>query len=193
MKSLNEYIQVYDTDLTSEFCEDLIHKFEINPTRHEMVSNEKRPNFTQMNLTNYIYNTETYDNETWDGIHKTLQNAFLSCVKGYIEDTGSTHGLPTRYALEEFRMKRYLDNGIDEFATHVDVLDYNSARRFLAFFLYLNDGFEGGETDFPNLGLTIRPKRGSILVFPPLWMFEHSGKPVTFGTKYIVGSYLHYI
>ena len=36
-------------------------------------------------------------------------------------------------------MKKYMPNNIDEFKEHVDVGDYASARRFLVFFLYLDD------------------------------------------------------
>ena len=36
-------------------------------------------------------------------------------------------------------MKKYMPNNIDEFKEHVDVSDYASARRFLVFFLYLDD------------------------------------------------------
>jgi len=36
-------------------------------------------------------------------------------------------------------------------------------------------------------------KKGSILIFPPLWTHLHSGlKPID-KPKYIVGSYLHYV
>lgn len=47
-------------------------------------------------------------------------------------------------ALKAIRMKRYMPNDIDEFKEHVDVGDYNSARRFLVFFLYLDENKEGG-------------------------------------------------
>ena len=100
---------------------------------------------------------------------------------------------PPKYLFEEFRIKRYLDNGNDEFLDHVDVGDHSSARRFLVCFLYLNDVEEGGTTDFPKLDLSITPKCGRMLVFPPTWMFRHAGRPVTKGKKYILGTYLHYL
>ena len=89
-------------------------------------------------------------------------------------------------------MKRYLPNDKDEFQEHVDVGDYASARRFLVFFLYLNDN-EGGETSFSEYGLKVKPKTGSLLMFPPTWTYLHTGhKPIKL-PKYIIGSYLHYL
>ena len=100
---------------------------------------------------------------------------------------------PAKYAFEEFRIKRYREDSDDAFIDHVDVGDHNSARRFLVCFLYLNDVEEGGTTDFPKIHHEITPKCARILVFPPNWMYRHAGRPVTKGTKYILGSYLHYL
>ena len=50
---------------------------------------------------------------------------------------------PETYGYEAIRMKRYLANDYDRFDPHVDVIDHNSARRFLSFFIYLNDVEEG--------------------------------------------------
>jgi hypothetical protein len=55
---------------------------------------------------------------------------------------------------------------------------------------YLNDVEEGGETVFE--GFIIKPKIGSMLVFPPLWLFPHRGNPPISNTKYILSTYLHY-
>ena len=49
-------------------------------------------------------------------------------------------------------MKRYEPNGVDEFHDH-DVGNHESAKRFLVFFLYLNEP-QGGETDFPQRGIS---------------------------------------
>ena len=38
--------------------------------------------------------------------------------------------------------------------------------RILTFFLYLSDVEEGGETAFPNLGLSVTPKKGKALLWP---------------------------
>lgn len=59
--------------------------------------------------------------------------------------------------------------------------------------IYLNDVEEGGETAFVNLGMTIPPQRGVLLVWNnggldgSLNQFTlHAGMPVIRGTKYII-------
>ena len=99
---------------------------------------------------------------------------------------------PLRYSYESMRLKKYSPNDKDEFQNHVDVKDYTTARRFLVFFLYLDDN-EKGQTSFSQYGFKSPCKKGSLLVFPPLWPWLHAGdKPIN-KPKYIVGSYLHYV
>jgi prolyl 4-hydroxylase len=56
---------------------------------------------------------------------------------------------------------------------------------------YLNDNFEGGETHFPKLGVTIKPKAGSFLYFKQCydeetnWSTIHESKLITQGTKWV--------
>ena len=65
--------------------------------------------------------------------------------------------------------------------------------RVLAWMMYLNNDFEGGETEFPHHNLTVKPKTGTVLVFPPTWQYPHRGIPVESGNpKYILSTYLHY-
>jgi hypothetical protein len=105
---------------------------------------------------------------------------------------------PEQVGYEMFRMKRYLPNDRDEFRYHVDVQDYATARRFLVYFFYLNDVEEGGETAFQHnrkspILAKVKPTKGRLLMFPPLWTHPHIGmKPIS-GPKYIIGGYLHYV
>ena len=51
---------------------------------------------------------------------------------------------PTTHAFEQLRIKKYEPNGLDQFDTHVDVVDHDSAKRYLSFMWYLNDVDVGG-------------------------------------------------
>jgi len=99
---------------------------------------------------------------------------------------------PNKYSLEGLRMKKYLPNDKDEFRPHVDVNNYENARRFLVFFLYLDDNV-GGMTTFPLMNKGSPCKKGSLLMFPPMWPWLHAGQKPIDTPKYIVGSYLHYV
>ena len=60
-------------------------------------------------------------------------------------------------------------------------------------FLYL-DNNTAGETDvkLKDDRVVSSCKKGSMLIFPPMWPWLHAGKLPKETPKYIVGSYLHY-
>ena len=61
-------------------------------------------------------------------------------------DSGETYDeCAERELWEALRINKYERNS-GVFLDHVDVGDYESARRFLVFFVYLNDVAVGGET-----------------------------------------------
>jgi prolyl 4-hydroxylase len=72
--------------------------------------------------------------------------------------------------------------------------------RIISVLLYLSDVREGGETVFPDLGITVKPKKGRAVFFPdalstnlelPDVRTSHKAKAVLKGQKYAVNSWLH--
>jgi prolyl 4-hydroxylase len=69
----------------------------------------------------------------------------------------------------------------------------NGGQRSWTTMVYLNEVEEGGATDFPELGLSVAPKSGAILMWnnadrqgvPNRWTI-HSGTEVKAGVKYII-------
>ena len=189
---LTDHIKIYDDVIDEQFCKELIDIFEYNPSCQEKVDREQTPQFTQFNFTEYALNTDEAT-KTDKQIHQRLSNVFLNCFSLYRVDLALTDEIPSRYALEQIRIKKYEPNATDQYKEHVDVGNHNSARRFFAGLLYLTDHEHEGETTFPYLNLQVQPKPGRMLVFPPLWMFPHAGLPVSRQSKYIVSSYAHYL
>jgi hypothetical protein len=58
----------------------------------------------------------------------------------------------------------------------------------LAFTLvsYLNDDYEGGEISFPNHGITLKPKPGSLIMFPSQMPYIHEVLPIKSGIRYMM-------
>lgn len=56
--------------------------------------------------------------------------------------------------------------------------------------IYLNEGFEGGEIQFPNFGLSLAPRRGLLVGFPSDGRYVHAARPVTRGVKYALVTWL---
>jgi hypothetical protein len=54
--------------------------------------------------------------------------------------------------------------------------------------IYLNDNYEGGELNFPDLDLVIKPLKGSVMLWPGY--LTHSISTVTSGTRYTMPVFL---
>ena len=92
----------------------------------------------------------------------------------------------------------------EEFRPHFDFLTEHVGRaaqmrrfgqRIATFLIYLNDDFEGGETEFPRTGISHRGRKGDALfwanVDPPAApdpLTFHAGQPPTSGEKWILSS-----
>jgi len=75
-------------------------------------------------------------------------------------------------ALRE-RIARLAQLQTDEFEPTM-VLHFENGQRVATFLLYLNDDFEGGETDFPALGWRYKGRKGDALLF---WNVDATGLP----------------
>ena len=63
-------------------------------------------------------------------------------------------------------------------------------KRTLTYQWYLNDDYEGGETVFTYPGYHVKPKKGSLLLFPALWTHSHIGLAPKNAYKYIATGWM---
>lgn len=91
---------------------------------------------------------------------------------------------------ERWRCYRYTPGQF--FAPHYDGAFVRNDREGsrLTFILYLNDGFEGGETAFPDFDITVRPRTGQALLFQHALL--HESTPILRGNKYAARSDVMY-
>tara|TARA_R110000772_G_scaffold260117_1_gene377979 strand:- start:17 stop:562 length:546 start_codon:yes stop_codon:yes gene_type:complete len=180
---MQNYIKIYENVISKTFCENLIEKFESSKTQ-QLTWPKDKPFFTQINFS---------QSTDWTTESESLLNIFTDHIVKYKKDCEiDKNQWPTKYSLEPIRMKRYLPNDSDEFPPHVDVDASRNISRFLVFFLYLTTNEKGG-TVFPSMSFDSPCKQGSLLMFPPAWPWLHQGMKPIIQSKYIVGSYLHYV
>ena len=79
-----------------------------------------------------------------------------------------------------------------EYRPHLDALPAAANQRMVTALVYLNDDYEGGETRFPELGISARGDVGDVLIFRnalpdgrPDPRTRHAGLPVTGGVKWL--------
>ncbi|MBV9929377.1 MAG: 2OG-Fe(II) oxygenase [Alphaproteobacteria bacterium] len=96
---------------------------------------------------------------------------------------------------EPLQVLRYGVGG--EYRPHLDAIPGFQNQRVLTMLVWLNDGFEGGETQFPLTGLTLRGEPGDAILFrntgedgrqDPL--SRHAGLPVARGEKWLASRWI---
>lgn len=116
----------------------------------------------------------------------------------------ATVGVPAG-ALEPIQVLHYAPG--QSFARHYDFLDPEvpafaaeigrTGQRMATFLVYLNDGYEGGETDFPLVGLRHKGAAGDALMFAnlepagaPDRRMLHAGLPTRTGEKWVLSQWI---
>ena len=126
-------------------------------------------------------------------------------VEKIIRKTCELTNIPFEHA-EKLQVVKYQPGGF--YNAHYDASCYdkkecvefekNGWQRIVTLIIYLNDNYEGGHTEFPNLNKQYKLNAGSALLFYSLEkngnqchpLSLHSGTPVQSGEKYIANVWL---
>ena len=184
---LSKFVVTYDDVLDVNVCRNAVDLFEQSVDSVIRYDSEMC-SFSCINITD---ETEIKHNNKWDPINQQLILAIKLCGERYMKQVDCERYWPRQNSLEQVKMNKYQHKTADRFDRHIDVGDYNSARRFLTYHMYLND-VEGGATYFNDMDLEISAKCGRILMFPSTWTFPHSYMPPKGEDKYAISTYLHY-
>lgn len=191
MDKLIDYVQVYKNALGAQTCGELIDIIDSEryPVKDQMVNDNSKDKLIRSGCE--VLLTHPDHNELKDN----LVSSTISVLERYqIETRDSSKYIKENfdpYKLENFRARKY-PAGSGFFKTHSDITDYKSASRLLVILMYLNDVDEGGETEFPTLGIKIKPTKGLVVVFPPTFLFPHRANMPKSNHKYTCQTYLHY-
>lgn len=71
--------------------------------------------------------------------------------------------------------------------------DLGISSRLISTVSYLNDNYDGGEIEFRQSGVKIKPEAGSIVFFPSNFLYIHEVMPITKGTRYSMPHWYHHL
>ncbi len=181
---LRDYVHWYDDALPHAFCDHLIDAFHGTQAMHVQREQGWRAGLEDSAWTELDLSAMADD---------ALKGFFRASIDEYLDRYNSALKLPIPVPrspmLAELRMKRYRPGTGEAFQLHFDSIN-EVANRYLVFLWYLNDVADGGETEFPRLGIKVAPQAGRLLMFPPYWMYQHAGLPPLSGDKYILSTYM---
>lgn len=152
---------------------------------------DNTPNYDQKIRTNYDLGI-TYQSKLENYLAQQIHNQMYTLLLATTIDYNKRYGLDFNIEKsvlwhEDYNMLKYSFG--QEFHSHFD--GGTDSGRYLSAVLYLNDNYEGGQIEFVNFNITIKPTAGTLLLFPSNYAYRHKAHPVTSGTKYAIVTWLH--
>lgn len=114
-------------------------------------------------------------------------NQMYTLINRTVTSYCQRYGIHEPFWHEPYNMLKYSTG--HEYKPHYD--GSTKGHRHISCIIYLNDKYEGGELEFPNFNVKLKPQAGMMLVFPSNFAYTHVAKPVTSGTKYALVTWLH--
>lgn len=122
------------------------------------------------------------DNSLLQNIHNQFYMLLLASTIPY----AIKNGINEELVHEGYQVLKY--SGGEEYKTHYD--STTAMGRIISALVYLNNDFEGGETEFPNYKIKIKPQPGMMILFPSNYAYLHRAHPVSKGTKYALVTWI---
>jgi hypothetical protein len=183
---VDPFIRFYPDAIEPSLCQSIIDKFDGDPRRH--AGNVEGPAAVKRST-----DLEIGELPDWEILCRALDVPVSASFRRYRQDVsnfGETH--PGLLRETGYQLQCYRPGGQDGFDWHADVTTRSSAERVLAMIAYLNSIDDGGDTEFRAQALSIAPRRGGILWFPPTFPYVHRGTVPRSGPKYIITCFLLY-
>lgn len=140
----------------------------------------------QSSRTNSVLNVTELAGITGNPAIQNVHNQFNMLL------LASTVPYATKFKIEKdlwhegYNLLKY--TGGQEYKVHYD--GPTELGRAISAVVYLNDDYEGGELEFPNFNIKIKPTSGTLILFPSNYAYAHIAHPVTQGTKYALVTWI---
>lgn len=178
------FIFEFNDSLNNEQCNDMIERFENSSEDHYQgrIGQKFKQDTTIKKSTDMVISGK----EKWKDVDELLFTSLakaLSKIKkqfdffsGPFKDVG--------YAIQRTNPDEY-------YHWHIDGGSHQFSDRQLVAIWYLNDvDGPGGETEFLNQNVKVKPETGKLILFPPFWTHEHRGVKLQKGVKYIATTWI---
>jgi len=185
---MTQFIGIYENAFSKEYCERTIKYFD----------NMQANGFTENRMQAEGMSKTKKDDDAYFGHNEESVNLQLSGnMFGEFNETFwkiyKEKYAPNFAVLEEsgkhnnyaFKLQKTSVGG-GYHLWHYEASNRENCHRLLTWMLYLNDVEEGGETEFLYQHLRVKPKQGTLVIWPAAFTHTHRGNPPLSNEKYII-------
>ena len=178
------FIFEFTNSISNKDCQDIIKRFEESEAEHYQgrVGQTFEENTDIKKSTDMVISGK----DNWKDIDTLLFTSLAKALSGVKKQfdffTGPFKDIG--YAVQRTKPGEF-------FHWHIDSGSHQFSDRQLVAIWYLNDVVgPGGETEFLNQDVKIKPEAGKLILFPPFWTHEHRGVTLKKGIKYIATTWV---
>jgi hypothetical protein len=190
---MNDFIWYQEDVYDKEFCDSLIVYYEKMvecgfgvPRKVENLAKTKKDDTTV-----FVTEVNAIDLSSTRLLANKLNEIFwMMCYRPYAEQFDVLTDFASHSVYTQRIQKTNIGGGYHLW--HCENSNKPTNGRILAFTIYLNDVEEGGETEFLYYPKRIKPKTGSVLIFPSGFTHTHRGNPPISNEKYIVTGWVEF-
>ncbi len=182
---LTDFIHRYVGVFSKEECAEIIQHINFFEDNHILFQDKTTRHIEDQKAINVNHDYDL-DMSTFSKIASYILPKFKPCVDEYLE-TYSTLG-KKKFLVYDCKLKK-IPAGSGFHVWHFENGSLLSAQRQFVIQLYVNDDFDGGETEFLYQNKREAPSVGDVLIFPCSFTHTHRGNPPIGGTKYLVTSW----
>ena len=206
VRHVDSLIRTYPGRLPKDHCKEVIDYID---------------HMQKINVGNRREDTRTRDFQTNPSLHKGFMDAILEdrgvdpmvwnevnikaadvsrhilavvneCLNEYATSLGINNQMPELQTQDVVIQKSNADTFDSYSRWHSEAGELSNCDRAMAWMIYLNDDFEGGETEFRYQKHREIPETGNVVLWPASFTHTHRGGMITDGIKYIATGWIHY-
>jgi len=185
----SDFIGVYENAVSPEFCHMVIDTFDYHHNINSVWDDgDQFPNSIAGRFNWALDLQHMTANTNWDRADRELNSILLNHLDEYVSVYG--HLKTSKfYTLTQKVQKTPAGGGYHVW--HDENTGFEHSTRSMVWMVYLNDNFEGGETEFLYYKRRIQPKTGTLLIWPAGLTHAHRGGLVLTNCKYVVTGWFH--
>jgi hypothetical protein len=185
----NNFIGIYDDVISKERCQNIIDKMEFHMDNNPSEIRNGKDQFPNGDVGRKDY--AIFANKVFGGISQDINKVLDICIQAYADEFFVLKNI-SQIRSDEIKLQMTPPKG-GYHVWHCESECKDNSDRVLAWTLYLNDIPDGeGETEFLWQGIRVKPKAGSVCIFPAAFTHAHRGNPVYSCNKYIATGWYNF-
>ena len=182
-----DFIGSYTHALDNSFCKEIMEAFDYHLFAGGVRVWQEDDQFEASNAGRFDWalDLEHIAPRMYDSLHpaRQLNGVLMGALNNYVRKFG--HLKTGTYSTTAQKIQKTPAGG-GYHVWHDENGEIGATGRILVWMVYLNDNFEGGETEFLYYNKRVQPEQGKLLIWPAGLTHCHRGGLVTKGNKYVV-------